>query len=84
VPPDCLQRKALALVGAAGRRGALQTDVAAALGAENRNFFYVVKVGAGRLRCRHAGWLRGAPPAYDQPAVACAGLRKPGTGQLRA
>ena len=39
------QRKALGLIGAAGRRGALQNDLAAALGTENRNFFYVVKVG---------------------------------------
>ncbi|PRW05800.1 hypothetical protein C2E21_9561 [Chlorella sorokiniana] len=38
------QRKALGLIGAAGRRGALQNELAAALGTENRNFFYVVKV----------------------------------------
>ena len=45
-PAPLLQRKALALIGAAGRRGALQNDMAIALGFEHRNFFYVVKVGA--------------------------------------
>jgi hypothetical protein len=39
-----MQRKALSLIGAAGRRGALQSDLAQAVGSENRNFFYVVKV----------------------------------------
>ncbi|KAL4440566.1 hypothetical protein ABPG75_003567 [Micractinium tetrahymenae] len=38
------QRKALALIGTARRRGALQNDLATTLGVENRNFFYVVKV----------------------------------------
>ncbi|KAL4856311.1 Purple acid phosphatase 18 [Chlorella vulgaris] len=38
------QRKALSLIGAAGRRGALQSDLAQAVGSENRNFFYVVKL----------------------------------------
>lgn len=32
-------------MGAAGRRGALQNQLAADLGVENRNFFYIVKVG---------------------------------------
>ncbi len=32
------------MIGAAKRRGALQNDLATALGVENRNFFYVVKV----------------------------------------
>ena len=40
-----VQRAALALVAAAGRRGALQNEMAAELRVETRNFFYVIKVG---------------------------------------
>lgn len=45
--PDHGQRRTLGVVGASGRRGALQNDLATAMGIENRNFFYVVKVGGG-------------------------------------
>lgn len=59
--PHALQRKTLAAVGAAGRRGALQSHLAAQLGVENRNFFYIVKARLRRLwlKCcgARAGWL---------------------------
>lgn len=68
-PPPAPQRKALGLIGAAGRRGALQSDLAAALGTENRNFFYVVKVGAD---CQ--GWLAGLVCVTAGAGLAGAGL----------
>lgn len=41
-----IQMQTLRLVGAAGTQGALQSDLAATVGSENRNFFYVVRVSA--------------------------------------
>lgn len=57
-----VQREALRRVGAAGSRGALQSELASALGAENRNFFYVV-----RVRGRGKGGRPGGKPGPGLP-----------------
>lgn len=51
-PLSEVQRDVLGLVGLAGVRGALQSELAEKVGIANRNFFYVVKV---RSACPYPG-----------------------------
>lgn len=39
-----VQLQTLRLIGASGTQGALQSQLATAVGSENRNFFYVIRV----------------------------------------
>lgn len=45
-PLSDVQRRVLAMIAAAGTRGAMQNELAATVGIDNRNFFYVIKVSA--------------------------------------
>lgn len=56
-----VQLQTLRLVGATGAQGAFQNQLAASVGSENRNFYYVIRVGSvvgrtvARLQVRPAG-----------------------------